>query len=1129
VSRSTTFALDQPVPAGRAVLEASAGTGKTYAIAGLVTRLLGGDDPAEPLTPEQLLVVTFTRSAAAELRDRIRKRLAAAVAHLRRDRFLDEGDPLRGPLEAGGPEVSAARLANLQRALVDLDNATIGTIHAFCAQLLRLGGLDAVRLDDDRPDDTSALVNRVTRDRLIALGLQPGGRALLERAKEADVRKAALAALSAAAGSRVPTPWLLEPGHPARVRAELALAAVGDVAAHRARTGTLSFDEQLTQALELVRGSRGADLAATVQQRFRAVLVDEFQDTDPVQWAVFDTLFPAGGSARLLLVGDPKQSIYAFRGADVAAYREALGSAGTRRTLGVNRRSDAPLVTALNHLLRGTTFGPDIAYLEVAASDDHATSALEPAGPALELRHLPPYESLFGKSGYVTLENASTRIDDDVTDTCVELLTSGTTIPTEEGRRPLAASDIAVLVATNIQARALQARLTAAGVAATLTGSGSVFTTTAARQLRWLLDALERPSSERRVRGALAGWFFRTGPAHLAELDDAHLAALQERLLGWADLLERRGVAAVLRALAAEEGYAERLLARPEGERHLTDVDHLAELLHAAWLGGARRPTELLEVLTTGQVGADERSLDEATRRVDTDDEAVVITTVHAAKGLEFPVVLVPHQWKNPTTPKPWVFHPELGHGRGERGERTVDLASGEAWVTGELGGAGKDERERWAAAEEVEESFRELYVALTRARHRLVVWWPWAGGAAKGWPKGTPSTAASPLGRVLWCTDAEGCVQVDQPGALPAAADATAALRHRLGDPANATVTVVPERAARRRLPAPPPPGDRLDVAQLGRTIDTARRRWSFTALAASSHEHEPLPPAEPDPVGADDEPAEPEAPPEAPVPADLPFEGTPGGTAFGTVVHSVLERTDLAAPDLAGELAAATEEVAWAARWAPHRAAIVAGLLRAAHTPLGPVAAGRALAGTRRRDRLDELTFDLSLPDGASVTAAALGRALVEHLPAGDPLLGYAHELAHRPGQVIAGYLTGSIDLLLRVPGHERFVVVDYKTNHLHRGRPHHPQAAYDPPALAEAMARSDYPLQALLYAVAAHRYLRWRLPGRPTEELVPSVAYLFLRGMTGPDAAGRGVFTWDLPAAAVLAASDVLAGGR
>jgi exodeoxyribonuclease V beta subunit len=275
-------------------------------------------------------------------------------------------------------------------------------------------------------------------------------------------------------------------------------------------------------------------------------------------------------------------------------------------------------------------------------------------------------------------------------------------------------------------------------------------------------------------------------------------------------------------------------------------------------------------------------------------------------------------------------------------------------------------------------------------------------------------------------------------------------------------------------------------------------------------------------------------------------PMGGLPVGATFGSLVHGVLEHADPSAPDLRAELLAHIDEqlVRWPVALDPEELADA--LVQVCRSPLGPLAAGVTLAEIPLRDRLCEMDFELPLSGGdtrgyptAPVTLGDVAPLLRTHLPDGDPLLAYADALGSPSlgGQDLRGYLTGSVDVVLRVRSEvgTRYLVVDYKTNWLGGFPGEGPPLTsddYRPEVLAEAMGHSDYPLQALLYAVVLHRYLRWRLSGYDPAEHLGGVLYLYLRGMCGPetplvDDHPCGVFAWRPPVSLVEALSDLLDG--
>jgi exodeoxyribonuclease V beta subunit len=418
-----------------------------------------------------------------------------------------------------------------------------------------------------------------------------------------------------------------------------------------------------------------------------------------------------------------------------------------------------------------------------------------------------------------------------------------------------------------------------------------------------------------------------------------------------------------------------------------------------------------------------------------------------------------------------------------------------------------------------------------------------------------TTNTSSAPWHRLLFRDRTSGGGVPDK---VPTPTDAQARDRlTALAATSNGGVSVEPiRRAPSGALPAEPTVLPELAVRTFDRALDLVWARTSYSRLTAALHEEahrrvtsEPETPGLVDepPVGAEGEPV---GGPSSTGPDDAwpvsPMGGLPGGAAFGTLVHHVLEGLDFAAPDLRAALFEACTD-AGAERFVGVPAATLAdALLPSLHTPLGPLAGERRLADIVATDRLDELDFELPLAGGDTPTGeAAVGQIaglLRRHLPADDPLVEYAGDLAVPvlASQRMRGFLTGSIDVVLRVPGPDevpRYLVVDYKTNWL-GGEGPLTALHYRPEALALAMRHAHYPLQALLYSVALHRFLRWRQPGYRPGVHLGGVLYLFLRGMCGADTpvvrgpgstgAACGVFSWAPPPALVEDLSDLLDGG-
>ena len=681
-----------------------------------------------------------------------------------------------------------------------------------------------------------------------------------------------------------------------------------------------------------------------------------------------------------------------------------------------------------------------------------------------------------------------------------------------------------MLVRIHHQAELVQRALEAAGVPAVVNGAGSVFESEAARDWLALIEALERPASLARAHAAALTDFIGWPAERLAAASSGGPAGgevweweeLHHRLHEWARVLRGRGVASLLETITVSERLPARLLGDADGERRLTDLRHIGQLLHVAATAEQLGPTALagwLRARILEEAGDEER-----TRRLESDDEAVQILTIHRSKGLEFPIVYAPFLWESRDfeTAGPILFHdPE--------NRWTLDVSPD---------GSQRRPHERQGMIEDRGEDLRLAYVALTRARHQAVVWW------AGSWDSRNAS-----LTRLLFGRDEAGVVTPDTrtvPDDL--------SMLTRLGDLARAAPhAIVVERAmpdlGAHWSPALRAP-DELGAAAFARSLDLRWRRTSYTDITAAGYDARVG--SEPEQPLIDDEPDADEIAPSAlaaelelSVPSLLGEMGV--GADVGTFVHRVLEATDFAACDLDAELSLRIAEArARRAVDAGDPAIVATGLAAMIATPLGEAMDGIALRDVARGDRLDELGFELPLAGGDEptgwLTLDRIAAVLGEHLGAEDPLAGYATRLQDPSlRRTVRGYLTGSLDLVVRLRspdgrGADRFAVLDYKTNWL--GEPGEPLTSfhYRPEALVAEMSRHHYALQALLYTVALHRFLRWRLSGYDPDVHLAGVAYLFVRGMTGDDGViGRatppGVFGWRPPAGLAAALSDAL----
>lgn len=1042
-------------------IEASAGTGKTWSVAALVAREIARRDD---LSIGDILITTFTRNAAAELRDRVRRRLVDTAAALANPPGADD-DVLVASLRSDDAVETAARIARLQRASVEFDTAMISTIHSVCSRILALAGLASAASDDDVE---KRIVAEKVNDFVVAEAV--AGRVWESRRLAAAVH-ATLGAPDAEA-------WLdpsLDAEH--RDRGEAARRAVTRIVdeVRRAMVLTPTFDDLVRRAGEVVSDDAHSEAQRAIGERFRLVLIDEAQDTDPAQWRVFRGIVAASGVAAMVVVGDPKQSIYRFRGADINAYqrnrREDLVS-----TLGVNRRSDTALIDALNHLLAGTSYGPGIDYRNVSAPSGAPNTALV-SGPApLEIVTMPDATNLSHMCAV-----AAARV--------VELLSSARYMDRHGTLLDLSPSDVCVLVGSNAAGRMIENRLRNLGVPAVSGGTGSVTDGETAADLRAILRACAQPSHPGRVRRAAATMFLGGSLLGPGILDDELLEDMSDKIHGLARALRRSGVPAFateLMSLATASGV---MLASRRAERRMTDFRHLMELLDGSV--GATEPHDVLEKLAS--LDALDPRADTVSRRVESDADAVTIMTIHAAKGLEFPFVVVADMVKAPSSRRQDA--PIIATLPGREG-RIIDVA----WAHPAMGDAPEAlHADRLAEEHEIA---RRFYVALTRARHHLsVLYAPHAKGSLFA-DLIAPGVLERPHPVLRVVTG------VGTASPLPPSTDSMS--RHV------APCAVQPRRTYRR-----------TSFTGIVSEVEGANRLMGDFAVSGSGHDEDT---GFIDPVDISEQR-------DRPVGANMPLAHVPAGADIGTVIHSIYEDIDTSAQSLRAEVERCVDRHATGPRLREWRKELIEGIEQSMLTGLGEFMGGACLADIAPSDRLAEVSFEMGLAHlNRGVTASAIGRVLRDMLPSDDPLYPYATELTGRAFDAVplAGLVNGSIDALLRinVDNEPRLFITDYKSNRLGTDADPTHISAYAPHRLIDAMTAHHYPLQALIYGAAVHRFLRWRAPDRDADVTIGGVAYFFVRGMTADpslveDGIPYGVFQWRAPHGLWRALSDAMSG--
>ncbi|MCQ8179537.1 exodeoxyribonuclease V subunit beta [Methylomonas sp. SURF-1] len=1137
--------------AGINLIEASAGTGKTYTIAMLVLRFVVECQ----LDIKQLLVVTFTKAASEELKDRIRARLSEARQILLNPAQGD--DPAITAWLAGLTLDSASIRQRLELALLDIDQAAIFTIHGFCQRVLAEHALESGQLFDcelsgdvaelklqcaddfwrrqiyQRPAWQAALLLRAhpTPDALLAsvlrIDLQQNTYPL-DTNLDADL--AALPALRAAAAAQLPTvaetlidaleagyfsasfatglpqrlqalaEWLQDPEQdlpdfdclnqatllaglngikfrssknkplpaeeqkqqylasleidcapfealadavrrlPVAFRAALLASLRSELDRRLLRENVLSFDDLITRLAAALDGDNGALLAAELRVRFRAALIDEFQDTDAKQWRIFSGVF-ASTEHYLYLIGDPKQAIYKFRGADIFSYFAAQQRADRHYTLLHNWRSHPHLVQAVNRLFRRQKpfLFDQLDFTPVMAGRQPGDGSI--AGAPLVLWQL---DKNPGKQEHWTARKGSSGevsalIEHAVVAEISRLLAAGRIAEKHGAERPVQASDIAILVRSNAAAAAYQQALLAAGIPAVLNSKQSVFASAQACELYHVLRAVAGAGQIDLLKQALVTPWFGLDGQQLYRLsqDEAELDAWVSRFQDYLQCWRNQGVLATLQQLLRRERIEQHLSAQPQAERVLTNIHHLAERLQQAAIDEHLAINKTLDWLRRAIQQAAQDSSEDRQLRLESDEDAVKIVTLHSSKGLEYPLVFCPDLWRRSDRLKT---------------ETALVQCHEQGTMVADLGSAQFAERREQALFEELAEDLRLFYVALTRAKYRCYL--NWADVRTK---ERANDSAMAYLFEFADC-DFAGQQQVLQQLAS--------------GEPDLFEYRLLPAEAAGElaELPADRRAAD-LALAHRVKTrsLHSIWQMSSYTALAALSLEQTPELPAD----KAEESHGQPAG-----------DEALPRGAHTGNVIHSLLETVAFA--DLAARCDIGRASAQACLRYGLQLAQpqiLSEVLYRVTATPLSEDS-GFCLKNLEPAQCIKEMPFYLSMP--GRVDTARINRILAA-CPAYQAL----------DAKQISGYLTGFIDLVCCYGG--RYFVMDYKTNAL---------ADYSQASLLQAMREHNYGLQYWLYSLVLHAYLSQRLPDYDYARHFGGVKYLFVRGMD-PERPASGVF--------------------
>ncbi|MGE4502218.1 MAG: exodeoxyribonuclease V subunit beta [Thiomicrospira sp.] len=1120
--------LNHPLNPGSCLIEASAGTGKTFSIAFLVLRLVV--EKALPI--EQILIVTFTDAATQELRERVRQRLVEAKNAL--NGATSEDTLLNDWLTQLVSHVSHADAqARLVQALASIDQASISTIHGFCQKILTeypleseqafgqtlttdMSGLYDELVADfwrqtvyERPKEQVALILtalpspkdlhrlqydikqpglRITPsvddlDTLMPTLLahqqawqawltqtQPKIDEFIAEAKAQNwINTRSLDKLAAHQAQFANDPMTLlnylaegkafnkqgkpevaefvaqiHPGdtlltNQTQLHQQLKIALQSAFAVHFQQQlsvklqaqNLMSFDDLIQRLYHALQQPQATMLIERVRSGYQAALIDEFQDTDQWQWGIFSALFnqstqtvqnPPTDPAYLFLIGDPKQAIYKFRGADIHAYFAAARQCQAHYTLDTNWRSQPNLVQAVNQVFdvdnpfqfnalhfqpvkAGITADPQLAsqpawhWLTLPAKDDGKPWANNTAEPLIQ-------------------QNLLAEIS--------ELLR-------DHGVQP---KQIAILVRANHRAESYRQALAKLGIPAVIKSRQSIYQTAQAEQLYRVMAAMLQPNDSRLIKPLLAlDWFGLNSEQvyqilHSDELE--HWFELMQRLN---QLWHKTSFIAALYALLEQQQVFEHLTKFNDAERRIANIQQLAETLQTQIHQRHLTPAKTLDFLAHQLAEPD--ALDATIVRLDRDDEALQIVTVHAAKGLEYDYVFCPDLWqasKSIQSNQPVrVYH---------QGEWLLDLGSVQY-----------EQHTEQAYQQQQAEDLRLAYVALTRAKIRNTVV---TGEQLNGFEQ-------SPLGYLQ-----------QQPPRSVRDSDLFTS-RELLLNP-------------QPQVYQPPSvPRDYQACLMQRSAVDTRYRLFSFTGLVKAGHSISSEPSAELDAINETPTDKAQEIPvPQTPTPNDS-FDkerDIARGAEFGNLVHDLLEQQDFAqlAQGVDPELRQALCQK-YGLKLNPNQQLALDNLMqRIVTTPLRSDQADLTLAQLPNNKVLKEMAFYSALAPSSTVQ---LNQAIPKDVP-----------FLPLKAQQLAGYLNGFIDLVFEHQG--QFYLLDYKTNYLGSD-----PNDYTPDRLFAEMQHHSYGLQFMLYCLALHQYLSHRLPDYDYERHFAGVVYAFVRGMNGENA--------------------------
>lgn len=1158
---------------GTRLIEASAGTGKTFTISALVLRLLLGDDPQrEPLNIEQILVVTFTEAATAELRGRIRARIHRARLDFLRgysDDFLT-----RHLIEKADHRVAIAE--RLLQAEQNMDQAAVFTIHGFCQRMLKEHAFESgIAFESEFLTSESTLRLRAVEDcwrsqfyplpksltaRVMSFWKEP--KALLSSLQ--SVLSQPQLKLSGITADVNPIDWFAErleqiaqfklrwqaefeglcealdgadldkrsyskrnlpkwldeihqfareptqneqlpkslvrfgsqqlsektktgpvPEHPLisavdqLIEDEIDLKSLllktlipqirGRFTQLKLQLQQLGFDDLLTILADALGNDTQRVLARHIQGRYPVAMIDEFQDTDPQQYRIFSTIYAVDeqASSGLFLIGDPKQAIYGFRGADIFTYMQARKQVQAHYTLPTNYRSSGAMVNAVNQLFafheNPFIYRDAIEFRAVDSAEHNAQSQ----GLLVDGQGVPALSFRLADNGAPTL-NSHDYQQMQARDCSVQIhqwLLSGQLDEGPHGIRAVQAKDIAVLVRTNREGQLIAQALDKLAIAYVLRANrDSVFESDEGYQLYLQMAAALNPNDERTLRAALAVPLmgYEISQLEALNLDELRWQQCVDEYLNYQRIWRRRGILPMLYRWLEQRDIAARILTERVGERQLTNLLHLGELLQSQ-AQQLDSPAALLrwfaQQLISPESGADETQI-----RLESDAKRVQIVTIHKSKGLEYPIVSLPFMLSYRSA-KEAIYH--------DNGALMYALD-------------GNDDAKQNADQERLAEDLRLLYVALTRSKYHCSV----GVGAlsARANKKGTTSIENSALGFIL--QHGEQGTKASLVAALDTLSQGSQDIDYEK------TIEHWPEPFIEVKEAS-----DELMARPLNRQI---RSDWWLTSYSALSS-HQGQWDASTELAWLDKTVIEDEADGQDDVLDVFHFAR---GPQAGTFLHSVFELIDFQASDEEVEqlLLPLMERAGYDEKWLDVIKQLRTNVLSA---PLNDSDTQRpfSLGQIPASQRLAEMEFVMPL---GQLQAHQLNQTLSRY----DALSQQASPLRF---EQIQGMLKGFIDLVFCVEG--RYYVLDYKSNYLGDST-----SDYSRVAMEQAMIEHRYDFQYQIYALALHRFLSQRIDSYDYQRHFGGVYYIFMRGVAGQANEQTGVY-FSRPTEAFLDALDVL----